>query len=78
MSKISNNVWLGGLIIDLNELPRLANEKKSVVISRGMAGAYIIRPAAFIVQWSIAMIMNQKIYYAIHDRDIAQVEFEEP
>lgn len=74
--KISKNIHLGGIIEDLNELVRLAKDKKSVVVYY-TPNLCSIRPAAFIIQWSIAMIINHKIHYAIHERDITPIEFEE-
>lgn len=73
--QITKNVWKGGEITDLNELVELSRQKKSVVLRTG--DFFSVRPAAFIIQWSIAMIINHKIYYGIHERDIAVVEFEE-
>jgi len=75
--QVSKNIWRGGLITDLNELPKLAEQRKSVVLTLG-GKVNFVRPAAFILQWSLAMVLNHKIYYAVKNSDIADVEFDEP
>lgn len=71
MGDISKNFNKGGQITDLNEIVRLASEKKSIVIRDQ------VRPAAFIQNWMLRDILKSKIYYAINDNEITEIEFEE-
>lgn len=61
--KVSKNRWRGARIDDLNELVILAKCRESVVISKG--NVHFVRPAAFVIQWPLAMILNNKIYHCL-------------
>lgn len=63
MEMATKNIGVGELITDLRELKTLAEEKKSVAV-RGAWGLYV-RPAAWMYQWSLAMLMTQRIYKTI-------------
>jgi hypothetical protein len=66
----------GGEIKDLRELVKLAEEKQSVFFHLG--GKILCnRPAAFLIQWSLAKLINHTFYYCIDENDITEVEFEE-
>jgi len=73
--QITKNIFRGGKITDLNEIKRLATERKSIVVGAGYG--YFVRPAAFILQWPLAMILRYSIYYSVHNSEITDVEFEE-
>lgn len=61
--KVSKNRWKGSEITDLNELVVLAECKESVVLKLG--GYHIVRPAAFILNWPIAMVLRHKIFHSL-------------
>ncbi len=61
--KVSKNRWRGSRIDDINELVMLAKDKQSVVILQGKE--HIVRPAAWIIHWPLAMILNQHIYHCL-------------
>lgn len=63
--KVSKNMRRGALITDLNELVQLAQDRQSVVIFAG--GSHYIRPAAFILNWQLSMVLRMKIYHALKD-----------
>jgi len=72
--KVSKNIYKGGQITDLNEIKKLAEEKKSVVIAG--AFGYWVKPAGWVMHWSLAMILRFKIFYAVKESEITEVEFE--
>ena len=61
--KVSKNISKGRQINDLNELVRLALAKQSVVVQRGTW--FQVRPAAFLVHWSICQLVRVKLFYSI-------------
>lgn len=70
MGNISKNFSKGGEITKMDEIVRLANEGKSLILNGQ------IKPAAFAQNWTIKMLLRSKIYYAIDDRLIADIDFE--
>lgn len=72
--RVSKNIHKGGRITDLNELVKMANEKKSVVVMLGHT--HFIRPAAFMLNWTVAQILRTQLFYAIHESEIQNPEFE--
>lgn len=72
--RISKNISRGGLIKNLSELYSLSCERKSVVVYS--CGHYYIRPAAFMINWSLRDLLKSKIYYAIKEGEIQDAEFE--
>lgn len=72
--RISKNISRGGLIKDMCELYSLSCEKKSVVVYIG--GHHFIRPAAFMIHWSLCQLLRTKIYHSIKDSEIQDAEFE--
>lgn len=66
MIMATKNIGVGERITDLREIMRLALEKKSIVQSvRYPDRNYIVRPAAFYVNWSLGMLMGQSLYYTV-------------
>lgn len=65
MERISANLLRGDKIIFLEELVALAKEGKSVCFRHGMIGVWIVRPAAFMVHWSVAMLSEVAIFKTI-------------
>ncbi len=61
--KITENIERGERITSLDFLMTLARQRKSVVVYVG--GGHFVRPAAFIVNWSLAMVDRMKFYHAI-------------
>jgi hypothetical protein len=61
--KVSKNRWRGSKIEDLNELIQLAQDKQSIVI--GMGNIHFVRPAAWVIQWPLQMILNRSVYHAL-------------
>ena len=54
-----------GKITDFNDLFELADAKKSVIWVAGFrARKDFVRPAAFFLQWSLAMLKNTELYKA--------------
>jgi hypothetical protein len=72
--RISKNISLGGKITDLNEIQRLASERKSLIVRMG--GSYFVRPAAFIIGWPMNLILRTELYYSVKDSDITDIKFE--
>lgn len=73
--KVSKNIYRGGLITDINEIQRLALEKKSVVLRLG--AQHLVRPAAFILGWPLFMILKADLYYSVRVQDLLDVDFED-
>lgn len=71
MGNISKNFSKGAEITKMDEIVRLANEGKSLILNGQ------IKPAAFAQNWTIKMLLRSKIYYAVDDRLIADIDFEE-
>jgi len=66
MEKISKNIYKGEQILDIQEIIRLANEGKSIVQKANYTNRmYIVRPAAFYLNWPLRLILAYKFYYAI-------------
>lgn len=65
MEMATKNIRVGDSIKDLMDLKRLADEKKSVAFRRGIQQIWAVRPAAFMMQWPLAQLMNLKLYYTI-------------
>jgi len=63
MKMVTKNIALGEQVPDLNELIRLAYERKSVII-RGPWG-YYIKPAAFMIHWPLYHLSKLKFFYSI-------------
>lgn len=61
MITVSKNMKRGAQITDLNELVQLAEDKCSVVIYMNRYTFYV-RPAAFILNWQLCMILRVRIY----------------
>lgn len=61
--RVTKNRWRGSIIVDLNELVYLAIDKQSVIVYVG--GAHRVLPASFVINWSLQMILNMKIYHAL-------------
>lgn len=54
-----------GRITDFNELFELAAKKKPVIWVTGYrVNRDFVRPAAFFLQWSLAMLKNTRLYRA--------------
>lgn len=54
-----------GRITDFNDLFELAGAKKSVIWVTGFrVRKDFVRPAAFFLQWSLAMLKNTELYKA--------------
>jgi hypothetical protein len=62
--RVSKNISRGKEIVDLNEIPRLALEKRSVVVGMNKYTHYV-RPAAFMLMWPLNQILKIKLYYAV-------------
>lgn len=66
MEKISKNIYKGEQILDIREIIRLANERKSIIQKANYANRmYIVRPAAFYLNWPLRLLLICKFYYAI-------------
>ena len=67
MIQISKNCYRGKAIKNPQELMELALSKKSVCIKHGLAPSYFIRPASFMINWSVCQIMriirNEALFY---------------
>lgn len=61
--KVSKNIRRGSLIEDLNELVQLAQDGCAVVVYMG--GSHFVRPAAFMLNWPLSVILRTKIYHAL-------------
>lgn len=72
--RVSKNIHKGGRITDLNQLIAMAKDKKAVIVVLG--GHHFIRPAAFMINWSVAQLSKTQLFYAIHESDITNPEFE--
>lgn len=71
MGNVSKNFNKGGQITDINVIVMLAKNRKSLVVNG------TVKPAAIILNWILRDIIKAKIFYAIHDSEIAEVDFEE-
>ncbi len=65
--RVSKNIRRGSLIDDFNELVQLAEDRCAVVVYMG--GSHFVRPAAFMLNWSVAQILRTKIYHALPIKD---------
>jgi hypothetical protein len=72
MKKISKNCYLGEEITDMRQLVDLSKERKSIAFNLGTHT--FIRPAAFVIHWSVAMISRFKIYHVINISNINKSE----
>ena len=63
MKMASKNIAIGETVPNLNELIRLANEGKSVVV-RGTWG-YYVKPAAFMIRWPLELLGRMEFHYSI-------------
>lgn len=63
MEKITKNIGKGEQISDLKELIWLAHEGKSIVV-RGAWG-YWVKPAAFMIHWSLCQLSRLQLFYSI-------------
>lgn len=63
MKMASKNIAIGEPVPNLNELIRLANEGKSVVV-RGAWSCYV-KPAAFMIHWPLALLSRMEFHYSI-------------
>lgn len=65
-TKISKRCYLGERLSDLNELLELARDKKSIAYSPGndkyLKPIWFIRPASWMVHWSLAKLANTVLY----------------
>lgn len=61
--QVTKNIRKGDPITSLDFLMVLAREKKSVVVDCG--GWHFVRPAAFMVNRPLSMVVRTKIYHAI-------------
>jgi hypothetical protein len=60
---VTKNIETGDRITSLDYLMSLARERKSVVVYVG--GAHFVRPAAFVVNWPLSMIVRMRFYHAV-------------
>lgn len=64
--KVSKNISKGEHIMHLSEINKLAEEGKSVVIEQiKHPGAFLVRPAAWMQNWSIRECSKWNFYYSI-------------
>lgn len=61
--KVSKNISKGELIVNLSEIVDLALKGKSIVIGRNQF--LMVRPAAFIQNWTLKECSNWKFYYSV-------------
>ncbi len=64
MEMISKNIGKGPPIKDLRELLVLANEKKSAIVCLGQ-NTMFVRPAAWLVHWSLQRLSNVSIFHSV-------------
>lgn len=62
--RVSKNKYRGPEITDLRKVKDLALQRRSVVIEMKNGFRYV-RPAAFLLGWSLMQILKCKIYYSI-------------
>ena len=60
--KVSKNLYKGELITDFTQLMVLADQKKSVCFHQGWESIWVIRPASFIINWPLAMLVRMRLY----------------
>ncbi len=66
MEKVSKNIYKGDLILDIQEIQKLANEGQSIVQEvRYIDRKYRVRSAAFYLSWPLRTLLTSKFYYAI-------------
>lgn len=65
--QVTKNILRGDRIKDVTELVNLAKERKSVVVSQ--FGRYYVRPAAFIMNWSILQVSTIELYHSVKSDD---------
>lgn len=65
--RISKNYIRGERIVDLRVLIYMAQKKESICLVIG-TGNYI-RPAAFIINWSLAMLVKAEMYYILKSKE---------
>lgn len=66
MKKVSRNIAMGEPITNPMDLLRLANEGRSVVWEHGFHNKWhTVRPAAFFVNWPLAMLAGARLYYSV-------------
>jgi hypothetical protein len=61
--KVTKNISRGDRITSLDFLMTLAKEKKSVVVFVG--GNHFVRPAAFLANWSMSLLVRLHIFHAV-------------
>lgn len=63
--KVSKNISRGDLIKNPADLYSLSVQNKSVVVQ--YSGGYWVKPAAFMIHWSVAKLLGVKLYHAVKD-----------
>lgn len=63
MKMVSKNIAVGEPISNMDELLRLADEGKSVVVHG--AWGYYVKPAAFMIHWPLALLGRMKFHYSV-------------
>lgn len=72
--KVTKNISRGGQIKDMTVIYSLAIKKQSIVVAMG--GTHFVRPAAFIMNWTLFQLMRTKIYYAVKDKNIKDADYQ--
>lgn len=65
--RISKNYLRGERVVDLRVLLYMAQQKESVCVRIGTH--HFIRPAAFMINWSLAMLLKAEMYYIIKSKE---------
>lgn len=64
MKKISKNLYLGEKITNVEDIRRLALERRSIAWEHS-PGYFTIHPAAVIIGWPLRLVLNSKMYYTV-------------
>jgi hypothetical protein len=68
--QVSKNISKGSEIKDLRTIKSLAEQGKSIVVQT-MNGWHYVRPAAWVLNWSLVEILKSKFYLSVRRKNEA-------